>query len=56
MLVCEPALRPVGWRFFYNFYSFLKIFNSILGGDRGGGFHHIGEFFCTDVAKAAILL
>jgi hypothetical protein len=41
----------VGLVVFLQFYSFLIVF---LGG--GGGFHHIGEFFCTDVAKAAILL
>jgi hypothetical protein len=41
--------------FFLNFYSFLNFLKYFLGG-WGRFFHHIGDIFCTDVAKAAILL
>jgi hypothetical protein len=32
------------------------IFNSIFLGGWGRFFHHIGDIFCTDVAKATILI
>jgi hypothetical protein len=41
--------------FFLNFYSFFNFLIVFLGG-MGRFFHHIGDIFCTDVAKAAILL
>ena len=44
-----------GGRFFKDFYSFFKFLIVFLGG-WGRFFHHIGDIFCTDVAKAAILL
>jgi hypothetical protein len=41
--------------FFFNFYSFLNFLIVFFGG-WGRFSHHIGDIFCTDVAKAAILL
>ena len=45
-----------GGRGFLKFLLVFKFFNSIFWGDEGGFSHPIGDIFCTDVAKAAILL
>ena len=46
-----------GGRGFFSFLLVFKFFNSNFGGGGWGRlFHYISDIFCTDVAKAAILL